>query len=299
MGNSITQNRRGAEGFYNPMQNIGNELHEETGAFNLAASAHKQGAILDTCMAPGGFLSTAMQHNEYSQAVAFSLPRANGGHEVFLPENDLVMTKYLDITMLAADMGLEHRPSEHPESQDFIMERQLPPNYLFDLVLCDGHVLRTHPRPAHREPREARRLIAVQLALGLEHTKAGGTMVVRLNSIDKMLTAEIIHQFSLFSQIEQFKPTCGHNMRSSFYLVASDICTAQPEVASAVGRWKEEWRVATFGTDEEYQALMHRDDASAEKLVSAYGEQLVQMGRRVWSIQAQGLANAPFMRGSD
>jgi 23S rRNA U2552 (ribose-2'-O)-methylase RlmE/FtsJ len=278
------------------MQNIGKELNEVTGAFNLSASPRKHNTILDMCMAPGGFLSTALQYNTSAQAVAFTLPTENGGHEVFLPENDMVLTKYFDITMLAADMGLEQIPGEHTDSPTFIMKRQLPNTYLFNLVLCDGHVLRTHHRPAQREPREARRLIAVQLALGLEHLKPGGTMVIRLHKIDKMLTAELIHQFSNFSQIKLFKPTCGHNLRSSFYMVASDIWTDREEVAAAVQKWKDEWRIATFGTDAEYEKMMQRDKSSAENLLKEYGEQLVEMGRKIWRIQSEALANAPFMK---
>jgi 23S rRNA U2552 (ribose-2'-O)-methylase RlmE/FtsJ len=278
------------------MQNIGKELNEVTGAFSISAQPSKHSAILDMCMAPGGFLSTALQYNTLAQAVAFTLPPENGGHEVFLPENDMVMIKFNDITMLAADMGIEQIPSEHTATQDFTIKKQLPENYLFNLVLCDGHVLRTHHRPAQREPREARRLIAVQLALGLEHLKPGGTMVIRLHRIDKMLTAELIYQFSKFSQIKLFKPTCGHNLRSSFYMVASDIWTEREDVTAAVQKWKEEWRIATFGTDAEYEKMMFRDEKSAEKVIEGYGEQLVEMGSKVWCIQAEALVNAPFMK---
>jgi 23S rRNA U2552 (ribose-2'-O)-methylase RlmE/FtsJ len=285
-----------AKGFYTMMQNIGTELNEVTGAFNLSVSPKKHSAILDMCMAPGGFLSTALQYNQSTQAVAFTLPIENGGHEVFLPENDMVLTKYFDITMLAADMGIEQLPNEHAGLSTFIMKRQIPDSYLFDLVLCDGHVLRTHHRPASRETREARRLLTVQLALGLEHLKPGGTTVIRLHKIDKMLTAELIYQFSRFSQIKLFKPTCGHNMRSSFYMVASDIWTDREEVASSVQKWKEEWRIATFGTDAEYENMMLRDESSAKDLLKNYGEQLVEMGKKVWRIQSEALANAPFMK---
>ena len=50
----------------------------------------------------------------------------------------------------------------------------------FDLVICDGQVLRTHARAGYKEAREARKLIVTQLALGSEHVRQGETMVVLL-----------------------------------------------------------------------------------------------------------------------
>jgi hypothetical protein len=79
-------------------------------------------------------------------------------------------------------------------------------------------------------------------------------------------------------------------------MVASDIWTDREEVAAAVQKWKDEWRIATFGTDAEYEKMMQRDKSSAENLLKEYGEQLVEMGRKIWRIQSEALANAPFMK---
>jgi hypothetical protein len=91
------------------MQNIGRELHRATGAFNVTRLDESPPHILDMCMAPGGFLFAALQRNPDAVATAYTLPfgGSTNGHWVFLPDHSNVKKMYLDITMLAADMGVE------------------------------------------------------------------------------------------------------------------------------------------------------------------------------------------------
>ena len=146
------------------MKEIGQEMHRSTRA--LAISKVDSPNILDMCMAPGGFLATALNINPGARALGFSLPVSEGGHKVLLPRDTNVMLKFLDITMLAADMGVIDIPAEHPEAKN-LLSQQLDPGELFGLVLCDGQVLRTHVRAAYRDMREARRLAVTQLVIGL------------------------------------------------------------------------------------------------------------------------------------
>jgi hypothetical protein len=108
-------------------------------------------------MAPGGFLATALRLNPRACALGFSLPPSEGGHKVLLPEDPNIEVRFLDITMLAADMGVSDIPPENPEAKSFF-PRPFNPGQVFDLVLCDGQVLRTHVRACYRETREASRL---------------------------------------------------------------------------------------------------------------------------------------------
>lgn len=87
--------------------------------------------------------------------------------------------------MLAADMGVTDIPEKHPDARKFL-PCQMRETQLFDLVLCDGHVLRTHAptRASYRETREPARLKTTQLALGLEHIKPGGTMIVLFHKVE-------------------------------------------------------------------------------------------------------------------
>ncbi|XXH01841.1 hypothetical protein Hte_008203 [Hypoxylon texense] len=286
---------RTASRFYDLMKKIGEELHQVTKAFEIRQNKSTQPRILDMCMAPGGFLATALGKNPNAWALAFSLPMSNGGHRVLLPVASNVEKRYLDITMLADDMGSEEIPDDHPESGRFL-PRQFKPGQLFDLVLCDGQVLRTHERAPYREKREAKRLTVTQLALGMEHLRPGGTMVVLLHKIEKYHTANLLRTFSKFSSVRSFKPERGHRLRSSFYMVATNVQSQHPDAIQAIKAWKAAWKVATFGTDGDYEHSARIDGGDAEEMLAEFGADLVNMGRQAWRVQADALLKAPFIR---
>lgn len=295
--NSTKEGKARAKFFYNQFQDIGRELHKATGAFTISWTRGLRTNILDMCMAPGGLLRVAIRRNPEAHITAFSLPPENGGHEVLLPplKRQRQAIKLLDVTMLAADMGVETIPEDHTDFQNFL-HKHLTAECLFDLVLCDGHVLRTHERAAYREEREFSRLKATQLALGLEHVKPGGTMVVLLHQLGYIYTAEIVHRFTKFSSVQLFKPLAGHAMRDSFYLIAKDIRADSADAVKATQDWKHFWEVATFGCAEDFEALVHRDVLRAQELIDEFGEELVERGKELWNVQAQALAKAPFLK---
>jgi hypothetical protein len=243
-------------------------------------------------MAPGGFLSMTLNLNPGAVAVGFSLPVSDGGHKALLPGESNVTLKYLDITMLAADMGVTDIPTEHPEAKN-LLSQQLDPEQLFNLVLCDGQVLRNHVRAAHREMREARRLAVTQLAIGLKHVKVGGTMIVLLHKVEATHTVFLLYKFSKFSSVKLFKPARHHAKRSSFYMIATNIQSQHYEAIRAVEVWKRQWKVATFGTDAEYGEVAC---LNAEEVLEEFGTELVRLGRDVWGIQAKALGKAPFIK---
>jgi 23S rRNA U2552 (ribose-2'-O)-methylase RlmE/FtsJ len=252
---------------------------------------------LDLCTAPGGFLHAAMQYNQHACATAYSLPVEDGGHEILLPEHENVKIKLLDITMLAADLGVDEVPEEHSDWNNFLPQ-EFGNGRVFDIVFCDGQVLRDHKRAAYREKREARRLTVTQLALGLEHVKPGGTIIVLLHKLEAVDTVELLCQFNHFSSITLFKPAKYHASRSSFYMLASNVQTEHPEVIMAIQNWKRMWAVTTFGNEENYGKKVRRDSFLAEKILDDFGPELVRMGRKIWDIQAQALAKASFTAGS-
>ncbi|KAF5599311.1 methyltransferase family [Fusarium pseudocircinatum] len=256
--------------FYAMMNTIAIDLDRATDVLRL--DEVEQPALLDMCVAPGGFVDTAaaLSRNPDIYIRAMSLPVEQGGHAVKILDTK-VDVEYRDITTLAADMGIteDDVPLNFPGPHDFLFENVLGDNEKFDLVFCDGQVLRTHPRAEWREPREATRLTLTQIALGLEHMKKDGTML--------------------------YKHHKHHKIRSSFYLVAKNI---QPESALAkemAAMWKQRYKIATFGTDEEY-AEMHRvtrETALVE--LEKFGEKYVAMGKKIWKTQADGLEKAPFL----
>jgi 23S rRNA U2552 (ribose-2'-O)-methylase RlmE/FtsJ len=291
------QAQRTAKFFFKMMQDVGKELHASTGVFNISRPHTEQPAILDMCMAPGGILSIAMQRIPNASVTAYSLPVEAGGHEVFLPKEKKVNVKMLDVTMLAADLGMNKIPHDHPDKSNFL-PKEFDAARAFDIVLCDGQVLRTHERAAYREQCEARRLAVSQLILGLEHLRPSGKMIILMHKLEAPAVVEISHQFHQFSSIRLFKPTKAHAKRSSFYLVASNIQVEHPQAIAAVEKWKRTWEIATFGNNEENIKHLHRDSSWAEKVLEDFGPVLVDMGKtNVWDVQAKALAEAQFIAG--
>ncbi|KAK6949831.1 hypothetical protein Daesc_008152 [Daldinia eschscholtzii] len=280
--------------FFKLMIRIGHELHRSTGAFaTQPGSQHPN--ILDMCMAPGGFLEVALSKSPASSALAFSLPVSDGGHKVFLRKDLDVEIRYLDVTMLAADMGVDKIPKDHPDADRFLPS-QLDQHIYFDPVFCDGQVLRTHSRAPYRAQREAKRLTATQLALGLNHLRPGGTMIVLLYKLEAWDTVNILWIFSKFSVVKLVKPKSGHAKRSSFYMVATNIQSRHPDAIQAIDTWKAAWKVATFGSDEEYQRMIWNGELDVEQLLDEFGLELMALGKEIWRVQADALAKAPFIQ---
>ncbi|CAJ2508615.1 Uu.00g136410.m01.CDS01 [Anthostomella pinea] len=273
------------------MQRIGNGVHKVTSGFAISRFA---GTVLDMCAAPGGFLATALKLNPDATATGFSLPPSEGGYSILLNEDDRYCVKFLDVTMLAEDLGVTSIPSEHPDVRSFL-PRQIEETRLFDLVLCDGQVLRTQNRAPYRETREPARLKNAQLALGLEHTRPGGTMIVLFHNVEAWDTVCFLHTFNKFSFIQLHKPCEGHTTRSSFYMVATKVQSQNHEAVLAIKKWKDLWKTATFGTDGEFAESLRKGEPTAKEILGEFGLELVRMGRGVWSTQADALARAPYI----
>ncbi|EME81209.1 uncharacterized protein MYCFIDRAFT_47158 [Pseudocercospora fijiensis CIRAD86] len=279
------------------MKHVGHQLQGATNAFTIGKKPSGTDCphILDMCAAPGGFLLAALEQNPGSQALAFSLPTQAGGHKMLLGPRTSATITWADITMFAADMGVEDIPGSHPDHNNFL-PRQLQDDQKFDLVMCDGQVLRTHSRAEYREQRETRRLSNTQLALGLEHINPGGTMIILLHKPEIWPTLHLLFEFSKFAEIQLFKPPKAHAKRSSFYLVATGIRTEMPEFHHLVAELKHVWKVATFGTDEEYSAAVRETDVGIENVLDQFGDRLIELATPLWKIQEQRLREASFNR---
>ncbi|KGO67646.1 hypothetical protein PITC_064090 [Penicillium italicum] len=293
--NADKSDEKTASYFHKLMHIIGCEIDKATNAFKIARAGSTPPAILDMCMAPGAFLEIALKKNPGSHALAFSLPVSCGGYRSRLSSGLNTKRVFLDVTMLVADMDMNEIPEGHEDAENFL-PRQLEEGRLFDLVICDGQVLRQHPRAPYRESREAKRLATVQLALGLQHLRPGGTIIVLLHRLESWNTVNFIWKFQKISSVRLFKPKKCHAKRSSFYMIATNIQSQHPEAVEAVKRWKRIWQIATFGSDEEYGKLISDEDPSVETLVEDFGPKLVKLGKEIWKMQADALAKAPFMK---
>lgn len=286
-------NPKQASYFFEMMKRIARELHNATKVFSIETPDDVQPSMLDWCMAPGGFLSTAMYYNSGARCRAFSLSPENGGHKVQLDSTARVTIDFLDLNLLAADMGVDSIPPTHPEAACFLPS-QLSAADVFDLIICDGQVLRTHKRPEYRENLEGPRLTLVQLALGLEHVRPGGKMVVLMHKIESWRCVHLLYELSKFSTVRVYKPKRNHAKRSSFYLVASDIQPRQEHAVEAIRVWKQAWRTATFDTEEAYKRLIQPPQTVVEEVLKSFGSELIEMATSIWETQAAALATAPF-----
>ncbi|KAK0932462.1 hypothetical protein LTR29_015975 [Friedmanniomyces endolithicus] len=285
--------------FYEMMKNISHDMHKATGVFDILTTSTDNPKILDFCVAPGGYLETSMWHDPRAQATAFSLGTDQGGHEILMPPNPRIAVKFMDITMLAADMGVDTIPAGHPDFANFL-PRELAPNQFFDLVICDGQVLRTnvHARAEYRESREATRLTLTQLALGLDHLTPGGTMVVLLHHMETWGTLCLMRKMHQFASVQLFKHPKCHAKRSAFYMIATKVNARCPQATEAIEEWKGIWKVATFGSEEAYRDVMHASDAEVHSLLKNFGPRLVEIARPIWVIQAKALEKASFVKGA-
>ncbi len=197
--------------------------------------------------------------------------------------------------MLAGDMGVDSIALSHPEAHEFL-SRKLYPEDVFDLIICDGQVLRTHHRAAYRERREATRLSLTQLAIALEHMKPGGTMLVLLHKVESWKSVTLLRAFCKFSDVKVFKPRRAHTKRSSCYMVASNIQPQHEDAIQAVRVWKMLWKAATFDTESEFSRLSESLEPDVDEVLEDFGVKLVGLGKNVWEIQANALAKAPFVR---
>ncbi|KAK5703864.1 hypothetical protein LTR97_002877 [Elasticomyces elasticus] len=255
--------------FFDMMIKIAGHLQQATKAFDVLHSSATS-KILDFCMAPGGFLDTVLKLYPESRATAFSLAPEKGGHKVLM-QKDRAEVNYMDITMLAADMGVTSIPKDHEDSDDFLPLEPLLQQQ-FDLVICDGS-----------------RLLLTQLTLGLEHLHPGGTMIVLLHKLESYDNVLLLSQFNRIAKIKLFKHTQMHAPKSSFYMVASGVDSQSEEAIELIEGWRKVWQIATFGTDEEFEAVTCATVADAERLLAEFGDQLKGFGTPIWESQLKGL----------
>jgi 23S rRNA U2552 (ribose-2'-O)-methylase RlmE/FtsJ len=208
--------------------------------------------------------------------------------------------KFLDITMLASAMGVSTIPPDHPESEKFLLD---PPPFAgqeFDLVFCDGQVLRSQQLEEYRKESEAGRLTTSQLVLAVTRVREGGSIVMLLHKVEVLRTAHLLHTFSKFASVALFKPRHSHATRSSFYMVATNVRPHHAPAQAAVQQWKQFWAAKTFPAGKESletpSSTPTTGPETAMSLIGEFGPELAQLGRPVWKVQADALRKAPFIR---
>jgi 23S rRNA U2552 (ribose-2'-O)-methylase RlmE/FtsJ len=285
--------------FFNMMRYIGDELQDATGVLSMQEESPE---VLDLCMAPGGYTASVLKYSPKAQVSGITLPEKEGGHKLLIRRgfaDPRIQVTQLDITMLWSEFCAEDIPEDHPDKAEFLHGERPYLNKSFDLIFCDGQVLRTHTRSTYRDRKEALRLSCSQLILAMQRIRPGGTMIILLHKVDAWDTVNLLFQFSSFASLQLFKPKKKHGTRSSFYLIATKINPHHPEAISAVAGWKSDWREATFAYKEDVvdvrkSRLRNNDEES--QVLTDFGSTLVRLGDPVWAIQRDNLRNAAFIR---
>ena len=292
------------KGFYNLMQRIGDEMQEATGVMNLPLShAH----VLDICMAPGGYSASALKHSPHAQVKGITLNASLGGHQMLIPfgrRDPRVQVLFADLTMFAAEFGVADIPTIHPDNSNFSFDRPWA-DTSFDLIFCDGQVLRTHAPylASYREECEATRLTCSQLILGMQRIKPGGAFIMLLHKVETWRVVKLLSIFDKISEIALFKPMTCHQTRGSFYLIAKNVQPRAPEAIAAIDEWKVAWNKATFRQSEaeafpNLQGSVDKDavDEEVRSVLKSFGERLLLLGEPVWRTQKDALKNAPWFK---
>lgn len=278
------------------MREIAREINNAT-QFITDIEAHRSNEhrappprVLDLCMAPGGFSEEVRQ--SISPLAVFNgitLPLNDGGHTLLIENSSRLKVEFLDITMLATEMGFKEAdiPLDHPDHKLFRFDQPFF-NQTYDLILCDGQVLRTHKRQEYREKTEALRLNVSQLVFALQHIKSGGSFVMLLHNADSPHILNLIYTFRKFSsRIHIFKPTKYHIIRSSFYFVAKGVNPLSPHAVDAVNEWKKIWATCTIHrTGEEPQI----SDENIRIILDDFGEEFIKMCEPMWKMQCGELS---------
>jgi hypothetical protein len=210
------------------------------------------------------------------------------------PRDSRIQARFFDITMLGAEMGIINVPIEHPDATNVIPDRPFC-GETFDLVFCDGQVLRTHPRSEYRERYEAWRLLTSQLVRVLQCIKKDGKIVILLYKLDTWDTVLLLHTLRKFSPLHLLKSKKRHAVRSSLYVVAEQLQPESPYFRAAVADCRKDWYTATFRSDTEFQDNQGRFDSTVNEVILEFGTELLHLGVPIWRTQTAALRTASFM----
>ncbi|KAJ5288324.1 hypothetical protein N7508_011099 [Penicillium antarcticum] len=271
---------------------VGRGMALETSIFRLDSVCPR---MLDLCMAPVGFTTTAAKEAPGLFIDAVTLPAEIGGYEVMAKDicQNII---YTDITMYLMKMVCQESiPTAHPDSSSFELCLPFLDNQ-YDIAICGEAVGRDHPREKYRSHCESQRLMVSQLVFAMHCLKPGGSIMLLLHRIESWDTVCILHAFNKFSDIRLYKHAKAHAIKSSFYLVARRVNLEHHTARHSMDYWKSLWRYLTFKQFQEIQFSLLIDDVSLQIMINEFDLQFLRLAEPIWKIQVDALRNAPFMR---
>ncbi|KAI8974610.1 hypothetical protein BD414DRAFT_181458 [Trametes punicea] len=259
--------------------------------------------FLDIGCAPGGFSTYVLLKNKQASGVGISLPVSKGGHELALNAQLRERLHFIEEDILTYDLSPARRSSE-PANGIQWPGKPLPEECTrrYHLVMLDGHALRTYPTSgvtpeetqlAHARYRDA--LLIGQFIIALTSVKRGGTLVVKLSHVECFPAAHLVHMLdSISCSLVLHKPRFAHTYRGTFYAIARGVGKGTAQLmAQRLEGLQALWHELRFGGQSSEGRYMVTTDldfvVTAETLLNAHLDRLIQLSRSVWSTQVIGL----------
>jgi len=164
----------------------------------------------------------------------------------------------------------------------------------FDLVLLDGHPLRSSKSEGGDQIRMANRLLISQLIICLQATTMSGTVIMKLAKPERPVTAKLLYMFDMLSlHLASWKPICAHATRDTFYVVARGFGLGKQgyRLREWLERLKMLWESLTYGGihNSGIISAADLDFIVTKRGLGAFRHRLGQLSHHIWEAQASSL----------
>jgi len=221
--------------------------------------------------------------------VGISLAVEDGGHGLLLEENlrPRLELNIADLTYYQLGLTIIADPQLKP--------LPFPPDSrLFDLVLLDGHPLRTSTSKGVAHANIASRLLVSQLILCLQATAISGTIVMKLAKPERPVTAKLLYMFDMLSiDLASWKPVCMHATRDTFYVVAKGFGYGRQgyRLQEWLARLKVLWMSLTYDEVRSSDGISATDldFVATEMELKMFEYRHLQLSKHIWQVQTSSL----------
>jgi len=239
--------------------------------------------------ASGGFTAYVLSANPAARGVGVTLPTEEGGHPWMLSSDIDNRFQLIWHNLLSYDLG--------PASRRTLLGHDPFPFFsrTFNLILLDGHRLRTQVETEFARGSEHERLLLGQFQIGLRCVMDGGTIVMKLSKVEDELTARVLVMLDkIANELYVHKPTSTHRNRASCYAIAKGVrCneTLNGYVAALQELWYEmtyggrEGRGTSIPQEQMLEGLVPFDELTEETNL----DRLTALGTGAWKIQLDAL----------
>ena len=218
-----------------------------------------------------------------------------GGHGLAIPypQRERYKMYWRDLTYLDV-CSPRNRPAP---ARAVALSRKPFTTHKFQLVILDG----VYREPAVQAlnlagPWDMDRLLIAQLIIALEYINCGGTLIVKLNHLESVITAQLVYMLDNYSKrLVVFKPYT-YATRGSFYAVVTGVGLGWEwkRRDSFLENLREVWWKLTYGDDPRSGGRYLKEEdlnfiVNFETLKRSYLARLIQLGRVAWRIQSQAL----------